>query len=99
MSRAKPARGQRGTFLGGAISGFLEDIGTGMEWTPVSSSNVAEVGYNKGTQTLGVRFNNGGEYEYYGVDEDVYTSFLAAGSKGKFLFYNIKGSYPYERVS
>lgn len=92
-------RGQGGRFISSALSDFLSDISSEMQWTPVLSSNVAEVGYNAGTNTLGVRFLNGSEYEYYGVDEDVYTSFLSAGSKGKFVHYNLKGAYAYERVS
>ncbi len=99
MSRALRPRGQAGRFISNPLAAFLEDMSSEMQWTPVMSSNVAEVGYNQGTNTLGVRFLNGSEYNYFGVDEDVYTSFLSAGSKGKFVWYTLRGAYPYERVS
>ncbi len=71
------------------------------EWTTnvVSSSNVSTVGYNAGTNTLEVIFHSGAVYHYFGVDEDVYESFLAAASKGKFVHYVLKGAYAYERVA
>lgn len=70
------------------------------EWTSnvVSSSNVSTVGYNEGTRTLEVIFHSGAVYHYFDVDEDIYTSFLAASSKGKFVHYVLKGAYRYERV-
>lgn len=82
----------------GALEGFLQDVGEGWEWVPVQSSNVAEVGYSAATNTLGVRFLNGSEYNYRDVDEDVFTSLASAPSVGKFLHQYIKGAYAYERV-
>jgi hypothetical protein len=99
MSRAVRPRGIGGRFISNPLAGFLADMSSEMQWTPVASSNVAEVGYNAGTNTLGVRFNNGSEYNYFDVDEDVYTSFLSASSKGKFVYYTLRGGYAYERVA
>ena len=45
-----------------------------MEYTPVSSSTVSAVGYDETSNTLGVRFNNGSEYHYFGVPQDVFES-------------------------
>ena len=81
------------------LEGFMQDVAEGWEWVPVSSSNVAEVGYNEATNTLGVRFLNGSEYEYRDVGEDVFTSLASAPSVGKFLHAYIKGAYAYERVA
>ncbi len=64
----------------------------------VSSSNLRDVGYSKGTQTLEVRFHNGGIYRYYKVPEGVFRALLAAPSKGSFLHLNVKSTYPYEKV-
>lgn len=47
---------------------------------PVSSSNVACIGFENGV--LRVQFHNGYVYEYYNVPESVYKDFLHAPSKG-----------------
>lgn len=70
-----------------------------MEWSVVSSSNVAAVGYNPGRSILGVSFLNGSTYNYFDVDPDTFEMLRSAGSVGKFLAYVIKGHYAYERVS
>lgn len=72
-----------------------------MEWVPVESSNINEIGFDADASewTLGVRFRNGTEYHYRGVSQDVYTSFLASDSKGKFLHTEIKSSYAVMRAS
>lgn len=71
-----------------------------MNYVPVSSSNVAAVGYDDTTSTLGVRFHSGHEYHYSGVPRSVFDAFLGASSKGQFLDQQIKkGGYPYRRIS
>jgi hypothetical protein len=82
-----------------ALSDFMSDLEQAWVWTPVSSSNVAEVGYLAAENTLGVRFLNGSEYHYFGVDEDTFHSLESAGSPGGFMHAYIKGTFPYERVS
>lgn len=70
-----------------------------MERIPVSSSNVAEVGYDAETGTLEVAFHNGRIYQYFGVPLQVYEGLLATGSKGTFFHENIrKVGYPYTQV-
>ena len=92
-------RNSLGQFVRGGLSDFLSDLQSEMKWVPVSSSNVAEVGYNEGTSTMGVRFLNGSEYNYFDVDQDTYFSLESASSVGGFLHAFIKGHYAYERVS
>lgn len=71
-----------------------------MEYTPVSSSTVSAVGYDETSNTLGVRFNNGSEYHYFGVPQDVFESLRSASSVGQFLDQNIKKpGYAYARVT
>lgn len=71
-----------------------------MEWTPVSSSHVAAVGYDDSTNTLGVRFLTGAEYHYPGVPRSIYEGLLSAPSVGSFLdAYVKKAGYPAVRVS
>ncbi len=67
-----------------------------MRRTPVVSTNVNSIGYANGV--IEVEFNNGSIYQYFGVDEYVFKSFLEAPSKGRFVHYNLK-KYRYLRVS
>ena len=70
-----------------------------MEYEAVTSSNIAAIGYDDTTNTLGVRFLNGTEYHYHGVPRDVYDGLVNAGSKGTYLNQLIKKSgYSYSRV-
>jgi hypothetical protein len=65
---------------------------------PVSSSNVAEVGYDENQRVLEVKFKNGGLYQYFEVPSRIYSDLLQAASVGKFLNANVKGSYRYAKV-
>ena len=69
-----------------------------MQRTPVSSSNVASIGYDVTSQTLEVEFNNGPVYQYFDVPQAVYEAFMQASSKGGFLAQHIKDHFRYERV-
>ena len=44
-----------------------------MDRTPVSSSNLASVGYDPSTKTLEIEFNDGAVYQYDDVPESEYT--------------------------
>jgi len=69
------------------------------------SSNLTHMGYDEGTQTLTVRFANGGTYRYGpGFPADVHRELLAAHgdpkrSLGK-AFHELvrKGGFRYERL-
>ena len=70
---------------------------------PVSSSNIASVGWQPdgGTQnegTLEVEFHSGHVYRYDAVPEDVYEALLGASSVGRFLNYSVIGQYDERRV-
>lgn len=65
---------------------------------PVSSSNVAAVGYDAGNQTVYVQFLNGSTYAYKGVSEYEFENLKTASSVGSYLNRNYKNIYPYERV-
>lgn len=69
-----------------------------MQMTPVSSSNIASIGYDDSTSALFVQFNHGGTYKYSGVPHDVYEDFLSAGSPGSFFASDIKGQYGYSKA-
>lgn len=69
-----------------------------MNRTPVTSSNIASIGYDPGSMTLEVEFKNGAVYQYFDVPDAVYQEFMRADSKGQFLARNIKHNYRYVRL-
>jgi len=69
-----------------------------MNRTPVTSSNVASVGYDPNTMTLEVEFRNGSAYQYFDVPETVYQDLMSASSVGTYLNQNIKASYRYAQI-
>jgi len=69
-----------------------------MERKPVTSSNIASVGYDETTQTLEVEFTNGGAYQYFGVPKETFTSFYDAQSLGHYFHNFIKGQYASKKL-
>lgn len=69
-----------------------------MNRQPVSSSNIAAIGYDVNSQTLEIEFLNGGVYQYFDVPQHVYDDLMSAGSHGQYLAQNIKGAYRYSKV-
>ena len=64
-----------------------------MERTSVSSSNLSSVGYDPESLTLEIEFNNGGIYQYYDVQDHIYSEFMGADSLGSYFHHNIKNVY------
>ena len=60
---------------------------------PVSSSDIASIGYEG--NTLYISFHSGGTYWYRGVPESVYRALMSAPSHGKYFHAHIKNVYPY----
>lgn len=70
-----------------------------MTYTRVSSSNIAAVGYESSTSTLGVQFLNGSEYHYNNVPSHHHSGLLNASSVGSYFDEHIKkGGYSYRKV-
>jgi hypothetical protein len=69
-----------------------------MERTPVTSSNVIDVGYDADSQTLEVGFKNGSVYQYNGVPPSEHEALMNAASTGTYLAANIKGRYSYIKL-
>lgn len=65
----------------------------------VSSSNIASIGYDAGSQTLEIEFHTGGIYQYYGVPKSLYEDLMRASSHGTFFHQHIKGRYGDNKVS
>ncbi len=68
------------------------------EMQPVSSSNIAAVGYDAESQTVYVQFLNGSTYAYKGVPAHEFENLRTAASVGSYLNRNFKNIYPYERA-
>lgn len=59
---------------------------------PVESSVIAELGYDKSTKTMFIKFCSGDKiYAYENVDMEFYIDFLNADHKGYFYNDNIRG--------
>lgn len=70
-----------------------------VERIPVSSSNLAYVGYDTESLTLEIGFRNGSVYQYFQVPIDLYRGLLSAASHGSYFDAHIKkGGFPYKRV-
>ncbi|WP_167343106.1 KTSC domain-containing protein [Nonlabens sp. SY33080] len=69
-----------------------------MERQPVSSSNIASIGYDVDSQTLEIEFLNNAVYQYFDVPEHHHTGIMEANSHGQYLAQNIKGVYRYSKL-
>lgn len=97
--------GRSGTYKRGSIPATPIPSSDGAptdEWTYppryVESSNIGMVAYSATRQIMKVWFRSGGVYEYDGIQVDMFSRFLAAKSKGSFLYWNIRGWYPYRKI-
>jgi len=69
-----------------------------MRRSPVSSSAISSVGYDRKAKTLELEFSSGGVYDYYEVPPKIYAELMSAESKGRFISVRIRGKYQSERV-
>jgi len=69
-----------------------------MDRQPVSSSNIASVGYQSTSGTLEIEFLSGGTYQYFDVPEQVHIDLVSASSIGGFFARNIKNRYQFQQV-
>ncbi len=71
-----------------------------MNRIPVSSSNIASIGYDVESKILEVEFNGGGIYQYSNVPNEVYQGLMNAPSHGKYFHSRIKnGTYPFNKIA
>lgn len=70
-----------------------------MQRHKVTSSDIAEIGYDEPSQTLEVVFHATGPYRYFSVPPAVFAEFLASPTQGKFFHQNIKTKYAWEKVA
>ena len=70
-----------------------------MKRTPVSSSNLASVGYDEISHTLEIGFVNGSVYQYFQVPAHVYRDLMNAASHGSYFNEYIKdGGFRYRKI-
>lgn len=60
---------------------------------PVSSSNLASVGYDDEKRILSVEFQNGGIFHYAGISADLALDLVNAESIGRFYHQHIRGKF------
>jgi hypothetical protein len=63
------------------------------------STAIRAIRYEEGRRRLVVRFIDGDEYAYVGVPGEVSRSFAEAPSKGRFFAEEIRGRYPYNKLT
>lgn len=73
---------------------------THMQRIPVTSSDIASIGYQPETRTLEIEFHSQRSiYQYFNVPEQEYNELMNAGSHGKYFHRFIKNKYSYEKIS
>lgn len=70
----------------------------GKEYSSFSSSNVQLFYYDYEEAHLYVQFKDNSLYRYDGVPEQVVVQFMRAGSKGRFVWYGLRGHYAYHKI-
>lgn len=61
-----------------------------MDRMPVSSSNIASVGYEADSQVLEVEYIKGGIYQYMNVPDDIHEELMNCSSKGTYMNQVVK---------
>lgn len=63
---------------------------TKIDFLPVQSSQIKEIGHDGSSNTLFVRFKNNKLYSYHPVDKEMYGEFKDAKSQGAYFHKNLK---------
>lgn len=69
-----------------------------MERRAVRSTNIVSVGYDAKAKLLEVEFGSGGIYQYAGVPESRYRSFMKASALGSYFHREIKPWYACRKI-
>lgn len=64
--------------------------------SPVKSSQIESIGHD--SDTLAVKFKNGGTYHYHGVSPDEFAKFQKAESFGAYLGKHIKTKFKFTKL-
>ena len=71
---------------------------TEIQRQPVSSSDIASIGYDTTTETIEIEFKATGVYRYFSVPKTIAEEFQRTPSPGKFFLQHIKGKYAWEKI-
>jgi hypothetical protein len=69
-----------------------------MKRTPVTSSNLRNVGFDPKRKVMEIGFKSGRVYEYTGVSAQRHRALMQAASHGKYHWKFVRTSYPYTRT-
>ena len=69
-----------------------------MSRVPVVSSNLSSVGYDGGSSTLEIEFQENAVYQYFDVPAVVHEQLMQASSKGTYFAANIRDQYRYTKL-
>jgi len=69
-----------------------------LRWKRVRSSNVHSIAYNPNEAILYVKFLDMSVYCYYDVEEETWSDFVIAPSKGRFVWQRLRDIYEYDRI-
>jgi hypothetical protein len=69
-----------------------------MKYEPVKSSNIAGIGYEPDTQTLGIKFAKGGIWHYTGVSHAQYQALINAPSIGSHFQTEIRHKFASQKI-
>ena len=69
-----------------------------MDRVPVSSSNLASVGYDAANSALEVEFRHGGLYQYFDVPAHEHEALMQASSHGEYFSAHIRNTYRYAKL-
>ena len=76
-------------------------VGTNGQQISIQSNNLRAAGYDEVSMVMTVKFDNGALYEYYGVQAELWTSFVAAQPHPwSQVGYPrlVQGGIPYKRI-
>ena len=63
------------------------------------STDIRAIRYDAERQRLVVRFNDGDEYAFVGVPGEAHRAFVEADSKDRFFAEEVRGRYPYNKLT
>jgi lysyl-tRNA synthetase class 2 len=66
---------------------------------PLDEDVIRGIRYDEERHRLLVRFNDGDEFAFVGVPGEVHRSFADADSKTEFFAAEIRGRYPYNKLT
>jgi len=69
-----------------------------MDRSPVDSSCLRSVGYDRASATLEVEFQSGGIYRYFDLPADEHAGLMRAPSKGQYFVARIRDLYRTKRM-